>query len=145
MQERASKADDPAPRDTQRIRSTEPTTMRFLSLIRVNENTGQVPSEQLMTDMGKLLEEMTKSGALVDTAGLRPTKEGSRLRLRGGKISVTDGPFTETKEVIGGYAIFKADTLAEANELTRRFLEIHGTEWDVECEVRQLEEPDFGK
>jgi hypothetical protein len=119
--------------------------MRFLSLIRVNENTGQVPSERLMTEMGKLLDEMTKSGALVDTAGLRPTREGSRLRLRGGKISVTDGPFTETKEVIGGYAIFKADSLAEANEHTRRFLEIHGTEWDIECEVRQLEEPDFGK
>ena len=119
--------------------------MRFLSLIRVNENTGQVPSEQLMTDMGKLIEDMTKSGVLLDTAGLRPTKEGSRLRLRGGKISVTDGPFTETKEVIGGYAMFKAASLEEANEYTRRFLELHGSEWDVECEVRQLEEPDFGK
>ena len=119
--------------------------MRFLSMIRVNENTGQVPSERLMTDMGKLIDEWMKAGVLVDTAGLRPTKEGSRLRLRGGKISVTDGPFTETKEVIGGYAIVNAASLAEANEHTRRFLEIHGTEWDIECEVRQVEEPDFEK
>ena len=114
--------------------------MRFLSMIRVDENTGQLPSERLMTEMGKLIDEWMKSGTLVDTAGLRPTREGSRLRLRGGKISVTDGPFTETKEVIGGYAILKADSQAEAIELTRRFLEIHGTEWEVECEVRQIEE-----
>ncbi len=117
--------------------------MRFLSMIRVNENTGQVPTERLMNEMGVLIEEMTKSGALVDTGGLRPTKEGSRARLRGGKITVTDGPFTETKEVIGGYAIFKAASMAEALEQTRRFLAIHGDAWDIECEVRQIEEPDF--
>ena len=119
--------------------------MRFLSMIRVNENTGQVPSERLMTDMGKLIDEWMKAGVLVDTAGLRPTKEGSRLRLRGGKISVTDGPFTETKEVIGGFAMLKADSKEQAIELTRSFLEIHGTEWDIECEVRQVEEPGFEK
>ncbi len=118
--------------------------MRFLSIIRVNENTGQVPSEKLMTDMGKLMEEMTKSGVLVDTGGLRPTSEGVRIRNRHGKFSVTDGPFTETKEVLGGYAMLKVASKEEAIEHTRRFLEIHGTEWDIECEVRQIEEPDFG-
>jgi hypothetical protein len=56
--------------------------MRFLSMIRLNENTGQVPSEQLMNDMGKLMEEMTRNGSLVTTAGLRPTKEGARVRSR---------------------------------------------------------------
>ena len=117
--------------------------MRFLSMIRINENTGQQPSEQLMADMGRLIEDMTKAGVLLDTAGLRPTSESVRVKLRNGKTSVVDGPFTETKEVIGGYAIIKAASLEEAIEHTRRFLNVHGTEWELECEVRQLEEPDF--
>lgn len=119
--------------------------MRFLSMIRIDETTGQAPSEQLMADMGKLIEELTRTGQLVSTAGLRPTSEGTRVRLqRGGKMSVVDGPFTETKEVIGGYAILEASSKAEAIELTRRFLQVHGTDWDVECEVRQIEGPEFG-
>ena len=118
--------------------------MRFLSMIRVNETTGQVPSDRLMSEMEKLIGEMTKTGVLVDTGGLRPTAEGNRFRLRGGKISVTDGPFTETKEVIGGYAILKVASKEEAIEQTRRFLDIHGDEWDIECELRQIEEADFG-
>ena len=59
-------------------------------------------------------------------------------------MSTVDGPFAETKEVIGGYAILEAKSKAEAIELTKRFLLIHGDEWDIECEVRQLDEPDFG-
>jgi hypothetical protein len=119
--------------------------MRFLSMIRIEENTGQVPSEQLMVDMGQLIEELTSTGQLVSTAGLRPTSEGVRVRLqRGGKLSAVDGPFTETKEVIGGYAILEAPSMAEAVELTRRFLKVHGTDWDLECEVRQLDGPEFG-
>lgn len=119
--------------------------MRFLSMIRVDETTGQVPSEQLMADMGKLIEELTSAGQLVSTAGLRPTSEGARVRLhRGGQLTVLDGPFTETKEVIGGYAILEAESKAQAIELTRRFLQVHGTDWDVECEVRQLDGPEFG-
>jgi hypothetical protein len=113
-------------------------------MIRIQENTGQVPSEQLMRDMGKLIEEMTRTGKLISTAGLRPTSEGVRVRLRRGKLSAIDGPFTETKEVIGGYAIFEAKSKEEAIELTRRFLKIHGEEWDIECEVRQLDGPEFG-
>jgi hypothetical protein len=112
-------------------------------MIRIDENTGQVPSEQLMSDMGKLVEELTRSGKLVSTAGLRPTSEGVRVRLRGGKLSVLDGPFAETKEVIGGYAILEAASKVEAVELTRRFLKVHGDDWDVECEVRQLDGPEF--
>jgi len=119
--------------------------MRFLSMIRIDENTGQVPSEQLMADMGKLIEELTRTGQLVSTAGLRPTSEGVRVKLhRGGRLTAVDGPFTETKEVIGGYAILEAQSKAEAVELTRRFLKVHGAEWDVECEVRQLDGPEFG-
>ena len=118
--------------------------MRFLSMIRVDETRGQVPSEQLMQDMGKLIEEMTREGSLIRTAGLRPTSEGTRVRLRQGKLSAVDGPFTETKEVIGGFAILEAKSMPDAVELTRRFLRIHGNEWDIECEVRPIDGPEFG-
>jgi len=113
-------------------------------MIRLDEKRGLAPSEQLMRDMGKLLEELTSKGQLISTAGLRPSAEGVRVRLRGGKLSTTDGPFTETKEVIGGYAILEAKSMQEAVELTHRFLRIHGEEWDIECEVRQLDGPELG-
>jgi hypothetical protein len=113
-------------------------------MIRVDEKAGQVPSEQLMQDMGKLIEDMTRNRTLVLTAGLRPTSEGARVRLRKGKLTTTDGPFVETKEVIGGFAIVEAASMREAIELTKRFLSIHGDTWDIECEVRQLDGPEFG-
>jgi len=119
--------------------------MKFLSMIRLDENTGQVPSEQLQADMGKLIEEWTRKGKLIRTAGLRPTSEGFRVRSRYGKLTTTDGLFTESKEVIGGYAVLEAKDKQEAIELTRRFLQIHGDEWDIECEVRQLDgDMEFG-
>ncbi|MGH8211847.1 MAG: YciI family protein [Rhodanobacteraceae bacterium] len=114
--------------------------MRFLSLIKINEGAGQKPSERLMADMGRLIEEMNAAGALLDTAGLRPTSEGKRVRLSRGRQRVLDGPFTETKEVIGGYAMFKAGSMDEALKWTSRFLDVHGDEWEIECEVRQLDE-----
>jgi hypothetical protein len=114
-------------------------------MIRVEENTGQVPSEQLMQDMMKLIDEQTREGTLIRTAGLRPTREAVRVQLRkGGKLSSVDGPFTETKEVIGGFAILEAASMAEAVELARRFLEVHGDTWDIDCEVRQIDGPEFG-
>jgi hypothetical protein len=119
--------------------------MRFLSMIRVDENSGKKPSEQLMQDMGKLIDEWTRQGVLVRTAGLRPTREGTRVRLRNGKLSTVDGPSTETKEVLGGFAIIEAKSRQEAIELTKRFLQIHGDEWDIECEVRELDGPEFGR
>jgi hypothetical protein len=118
--------------------------MRFLSMIRVDERAGQVPSEQLMEDMGKLMDEMTRAGVLVRTAGLRPSAEGRRVRLRKGQISTIDGPFSETKEVIGGFAIIEAPSMQAAIELTERFLRVHGDAWEIECEVRQLDGPEFG-
>ena len=114
--------------------------MRFLSMIRINERAGQQPSAQLMEDMGKLMAEMTAAGSLLDTAGLRPTVEGKRVRLSRGRQTVIDGPFTEAKEVIGGYAMLQAASMDEALALTRRFLDVHGDEWEIECEVRQLME-----
>ena len=119
--------------------------MRFLSMIRVDESSGQVPSQQLMDDMGKLIDEMTREGTLVRTAGLRKTAEGKRVRLRKEEVSDVDGPFTETKEVIGGFAILEAASMGEAIELTKRFLRIHGDVWDIECEVRPIDGPEFGK
>ena len=118
--------------------------MRFLSMIRINENSGVPVTDQLMKDMGKLMDEMTREGTLVQTAGLRPTAEGVRVRQRHGKQSTVDGPFVESKEVIGGFAILEAPSMQAAVELTKRFLRVHGDEWDIECEVRQMEGPDFG-
>jgi hypothetical protein len=113
-------------------------------MIRIDEKTGQQPSERLMNEMGKLMEEMTRAGTLITTAGLRPTAEGVRVRSRYGRLSTTEGPFTETKEVIGGYAILEAPSMKEAIQLTERFLRVHGEEWEVECEVRPLDGPEFG-
>ena len=117
--------------------------MKFLSMIRVQE-TGQQPSERLMNEMGKLMDEMIRDGSLLATAGLRPSKEGARVRSNRGKVSMTDGPFTDTKEVIGGYAILEAPSMKEAIELTKRFLAVHGDEWNLECEVRPLDGDEFG-
>src|SRR5438128_11141 len=101
-------------------RRRETMSMRFLSMIRINENSGQVPNEQLMHDMGKLIDEMTRNGVLIRTAGLRPTAEGTRVRQRRGTQSVVDRPFTEHQEVIGGLAIVEAKTIADAIERTKR-------------------------
>ena len=117
--------------------------MRFLSMVRIDEKTGQKPSERLMNEMGKLIDEMIREGSLVRTAGLRPTREGVRVRSNHGKLSVTEGPFTETKEVIGGFAVIEARSLQHAIELTERFLATHGDEWNVECEVRPFDGEEF--
>ncbi|MEI2454884.1 YciI family protein [Lysobacter firmicutimachus] len=118
--------------------------MRFFSMIRIDETLNQAPSERLLTDMQQLMEEMTRNGSLIATAGLTPSADGVRLRLRGGKITATDGPFTEAKEVIGGYALFEAASKAEAIAIGRRFLEVHGEGWDIECEVRPLRDQGAG-
>ncbi|MDL5203292.1 YciI family protein [Streptomyces sp. ALI-76-A] len=115
---------------------------RYLSLVRIDESTAPAegPSPELMRRMGELIEEMTKSGVLLDTAGLTPTAQGTRVLWEGGGISVTDGPFTESKEVVGGYAIMQCKDKAEALEWTRRFLKVHEAHWTVTCEVREIAE-----
>ena len=115
---------------------------RFLSMIRIDENDTPEggPSPELMQRMGELIEEMTKAGVLLDTAGLVPTAQGARVHYEGGRLSVTDGPFTESKEVIGGYALMQAKDRAEAIEWTKRFLKIHEPHWTVTCEVREIAE-----
>ncbi|MFI6769602.1 YciI family protein [Streptomyces sp. NPDC050355] len=117
--------------------------MRFMMLLKIDENDvpDGGPSPELMEEMGKLLDEMTKAGVLLDTAGLAPTAQSTRLHLSGGKITATDGPFTEAKEVIGGYALIQAASKEAAVEWATRFLRVHGDEWTLTSEIRQVEEP----
>ncbi|MFJ6795170.1 YciI family protein [Streptomyces sp. NPDC091268] len=115
---------------------------RFLTLIRIDEQ--NLPPEEFPADfeqrMGALLEEITKAGVMLDTAGLLPTSQATRLDWSGGKLSYTDGPFTETKEVVGGYSLIQCKDKAEALEWTKRFLEIHPESWNVGAEVREIQE-----
>src|SRR5258708_40132175 len=92
-----------------------------------------------MAAMGKLIEEATREGWLLGTQGCLPKALGSRVRRSDGKVTVTDGPFTESKEVVGGFAILEADSKQHAIELAKRFLSVVG---QGECELRQLYEPD---
>ena len=110
--------------------------MRFLSIYKHAErNTPPTPEE--MASMGKLIEEGMKAGWLLGTEGCLPTALGARVRSTDGKLTVVDGPFTEAKEVVGGFALIKADSKEEAIQLTRDFLKVAG---DGECELRQLYE-----
>jgi hypothetical protein len=119
--------------------------MKFLLLYRTdnkNVEAGVPPSEQEIARMGKFMEEMGKAGVLLSTEGLQPSSRGSRVRLRGGKLTVTDGPFTDLKEIVAGYALIQVKTKEDAIQWTKRFLEVAG---DGESEVRQLfEASDFG-
>ena len=111
--------------------------MRFLSIYKTAERTTP-PTPQEMATMGKLVEEGMKAGWLLATEGCLPSKLGARVRRSDGKLNVTDGPFTESKELVGGFAILKANSKQEAIELARQFLQVAG---EGECELRQLYEP----
>jgi hypothetical protein len=115
--------------------------MRFMAIYRTTEKTDPHGPEHF-AEMGQFIEEMTKSGALLATGGLAPSAKGARVRLSKGKITVTDGPFPETKELIAGFAILQAKSKEEAVELCKRFLHIAG---DGESEVREMADgPDPG-
>jgi hypothetical protein len=108
--------------------------MKFLSVYKSVE-TGVPPTQEEMDRMGKLIEEWMKAGNLLAVEGCLPSATGARIRLANGKVNVTDGPFTESKEVIGGLAIMQANSKQEAIELIKTFLHVAG---DGECELRQL-------
>jgi hypothetical protein len=110
--------------------------MKFLSVYKTKEQ-NRPPSAEEMDKMGKLIEEGMKAGYLLAVEGCLPSAMGARVRLSNGAISVTDGPFTETKELIGGLAIIQAASKAEAIEHVRTFLGVAGP---GECEIRQLYE-----
>ena len=110
--------------------------MKFLSIYKTAERSAP-PSQEEMSKMGKLIEEGTKAGWLLATEGCLPSALGARVRLSGGKLSVTDGPFSEAKELVGGFAILRTNSKEEAIELAKQFLPVAG---DGECELRQLYE-----
>src|SRR5437660_11931552 len=98
--------------------------MKYLTFIRHSESYRESPPPAaLMEAMGKFVEKSLKEGTLVDTGGLLPSKDGARVRLANGKITVTDGPFTESKEVIGGWAILNADSKADAVRMATELME----------------------
>ena len=117
--------------------------MKYLMLIKHTEKyrNEEIP-QALMQAMGEFVTKGFESGVLKDTAGLRPTAEGFRVRLSKGQLKVTDGPFTEAKEVIGGYAMVELGSREEALEVAREFMELHRLHWpefEGESEVRPVE------
>jgi hypothetical protein len=114
--------------------------MRFLGLLKADKHSeaGAPPSQELMAKMGPFIEEIARAGVLLSTAGLQPSSKGARVRVSGGKVTVTDGPFAETKELVASYALLETKSMAEAIHWTTRFLNVLG---EGECEIRPLYEP----
>jgi hypothetical protein len=114
--------------------------MRFMTLVRADENSGP-PPPQLMEAIAKLSEEASKGGTMLEAGGLAPTAMSHRVRLAKGRITVIDGPFAETKEVIGGYAVFEVKSKQEMIDATVQFMELHREHWpgwEGETEIRQV-------
>jgi hypothetical protein len=116
--------------------------MRFMMIVKANEDSeaGKLPSEELVGAMGKYNEELMKAGVLLDASGLQPSSKGARIRISGGKRTVIDGPFAETKELIAGYWIIQVKSREEAIEWAKRVPAPHGANSDGVIEVRQFYE-----
>lgn len=117
--------------------------MKFLTFIRSAESYRQSPPPPaLMEAMGEFIGRAAQAGTLVDTGGLLPSKEGFRVRLAKGELTVTDGPFSESKEVIGGWAILDLASREDAVRVATEFMELHRRHWpefEGESEVRPIE------
>jgi hypothetical protein len=109
--------------------------MKFLCLYKPSKPEGTPPKQDEMVRMGQLIEDWMKSGVLLATEGCLPTSKGARIRLSKGQFTVTDGPFTEAKEVVGGFALIRTESKEQAIEYTKKFLKIAG---DGETEIRQI-------
>jgi hypothetical protein len=125
--------------------------MRFMMIVKADKNyeAGIPPNPELMAAVGKLAEEGMKSGVVVANGGLLPSSQGARIQVSGGKLSVIDGPFAETKELIGGFAIIQANSRQEAIELGSNFMQVHadilGSSYEGQLEIRQMfDGPDCG-
>ncbi len=122
--------------------------MKYLTFIRHSEKHREMgPPPALMQAMGEFVQRSLKNGTLVETGGLLPSKDGVIIRLEKGELIVKDGPFTEAKEVIGGYAILEAKTKAEAVRIGTEFMELHRKHWpefEGESEVRPMFDPGMG-
>jgi len=117
--------------------------MKYLSFIRSAESYRNVtPPPALMAAMGEFVERSFREGTVVDTGGLGPSKDGFRVRIEDGKLTVTDGPFSESKEIIGGWAVLKTETKEQALRIATEFMELHRKHWpgfEGESEVRPIE------
>jgi len=114
--------------------------MKFLSIVKSAENQGPAP-QALQDAMAKLTADSLKNGSLVSSGGLGASSSGARARSTGGKLTVTDGPFAEAKEVIGGYAVLEFKSRAEAVEAAVAFMRLHQQHWPSwqgECEIRPI-------
>lgn len=120
--------------------------MRFMMLVKSAENSGPPPKE-LMEAIWKNGEDAAKAGLMIDSGGLKPSAMSARVQLRGGKVTAVDGPFSEAKEVIGGFAIFEFKSMKEAIESGKDFMELHRKYWpgwQGETEIRPMfEKEDF--
>lgn len=120
--------------------------MRFMMLVKANKDyeAGAPPDPRLMAAIAKLGEEATARGQMIGAGGLLPSSQGVRIRAAGGKLSVIDGPFVETKELLGGYAIFELKSKKEAIESGKQFMQIHadilGPSYEGELEIRPMYE-----
>ena len=115
--------------------------MKFMTLVKSAENAGP-PPQALMDAIARLGMEAGQSGVMVEMGGLLPSAVvAARVRVAKGKLTITDGPFTEAKEVVGGYAVYRVGSRQEAIEWTRRFMELHREHWpgwEGETELRQI-------
>jgi len=111
--------------------------MRYMMFYKSGQEATAPPSNEHLAAMGKLIGEMTKAGVLLSTEGLQPSSKGARVRISGGKVTVNDGPFTEAKEFIGGYAMVQVKSKEEAIEWAKRFLNVVG---EGESEIRLMHE-----
>lgn len=114
--------------------------MRFMIIVKATKDSeaGVMPEEQLMADMASYHEELVKAGALLDASGLHPSSKGARVKFSGNKRTVTDGPFTEAKELVAGYTIIQVKSREEAIEWAKRMPNPAGEGKDGEIELRQL-------
>ena len=118
--------------------------MRYMMIVKANKDSeaGSPPNPELMAAIAKLADKATASGALVSAGGLLPSSQGVRIRVAGGKTATIDGPFAETKELVGGYAIFDLKSKEEAIESGRQFMQIHadvlGSSYEGELEIRPM-------
>ena len=120
--------------------------MRFMLIVKHAEGKG-FPPKPLMDEIAKLAQEAQQAGTMLGNGGLAPTAQGARVRLSGSKVTVTDGPFTEAKEIIGGYAQFELKSKEEAVQAAVRFMELHKQHWpgwEGETEVREMYGPEEG-
>ena len=120
--------------------------MKYMLFIKHTEDyRNHMPPQGLVDAMGKFVGDGLASGTLIDTAGLKATSEAKKVRLQGGKLNVIDGPFTESKEIVGGYALVNVKSDKEALDLATNFMELHRVHWpefNGECELRPLEDFD---